>query len=92
MNFVLCHFGYLTHRSVIVPQTIKSYAVEMVSRAEGMKLRASWQPIDEPLIDRRRYRTWSRRPNESQKYLNKNYDYCGGEKRKCRAADWHEKL
>jgi hypothetical protein len=37
MNFVLVILGTY-HRSVIVPQTIKSYAVEMDSRAEGHEI------------------------------------------------------
>ncbi len=74
MNFVLVILDStppLGDRSTAV----KIRAVEMVSRVGGMKLRASWQPKDELLIDRRRCRRWSRQPNESQKYL-KNHD-CG---------------
>jgi hypothetical protein len=88
MNFVLVILDTY-HRSVIVPQTIKSYAVEMDSRAEGMKLRASWQPINEP-IDRRRCRTWSRQPNESQKVFEHELPLLWVKKKKYRAADWHE--
>jgi hypothetical protein len=88
MNFVLVILDTY-HRSVIVPQTIKSYAVEMDSRAEGMKLRASWQPINE-LIDRRRCRTWSRQPNESQKVFEHELPLLWVKKKKYRVADWHE--